>query len=914
MSSSVFNNSTNVSRITDRGIVVFPSKFRPPEINPQHIVRNRLLTKLNSFSTKDLTLVCACAGFGKSILLRQWYAELKRAGVKTIWIKLDSTDKESTRFLTHFVSALTSDYEATQEAKTGPAKYSEAQSPDALLQRLYNAINTEHEPCVLILDAYEQASSTELNRTIELLVELMPKNFHLAISSRITPEELTGKLWGQDRINRITANDLCFTEDEVINLLEGEADVSLSIAQTQGWPIAVQFLGKELRDSNIDTTTQVQDRHTIVTPLSQFVWTQILISFSETIQQTLIKTSFLEEIIPELADRICQHDKSSALFEELTQLNPLVKNKVGTENNYIINPLLRESLHLSLYSLREEDLRHVHTTVVDWYLEQRDVARALHYAKLAKRSALFVKIVEYFGAHAITILDGASSLKQAMENINANDINKIPRLMIANAVVLIKDGHFSVAQRKLEQVEKILDHGNENENEYYGSVKTDYIATQFLMALYKNENFNREYLDQCEIEVYKNSEFEGLIGFLHALKSLFYQRNASFSRSEAEAERALRYYKVSKSNYGIASVHIIRGLCYFTKGQLDLATRAYENASTIIEADFSDDPGLNAIVNSLVAEIKYERNEIDSLASQLEGTIDALESYDGWLDTFVAAYRVAVAIAMIQRDPESAHIILDRAVLLARERSLDEISRLAHLQRINIYIRTGALDVANKLYQDYLDEHGSLDSIHDKQLIWRELDSYYFTTARLFIAQGNGETALTILEPIVQEAHKTGRLLSLTNGHVLQTLAYQVLDKQDEAIAVLRHAVTIGCSEKYLRVFLDEGDGIIPILQHVIDSERRGSSRTKLGKYCSKILSGFRREMDGNQITTSMTPRERQILIGLSHGNSNKIIARDLGITESTIKFHLKKVYAKLGVSKRSSAVVEARRQQLLPR
>ena len=438
------------------------------------------------------------------------------------------------------------------------------------------------------------------------------------------------------------------------------------------------------------------------------------------------------------------------------------------------------------------------------------------------------------------------------------------------------------------------------------------IATQYLLALYKNENFNREYLDRCEIETYQNSAFDGLLGFVHALKSLLYQRNASFSRADAEASRSLRYYRTARSNYGTASVHLIKGMCCFAKGQLDSAMQSYEYAQGIITRDFPDDPGLNAIAESLVAEVRYERNELEFITGQLENAINALESYDGWLDTFIVAYRVASALALSQDDSESAHMVLDRAVLLAAERSLGEVKRLAQLQRINIHIRNGNLTMANTLYKQYSSENGQLDAIWPKQVIWRELDEYYFTTARLLIAQQNGQKAMMILEAIVQEARQTGRLLSLTNGHILQALAYQSLDRQAEAIAVMKQALTIGSSEKYLRVFLDQGEGVIPIIQYVIDNEKRGSTRTRLSKYCSRVLSGYRRELKEGQALLSFTPRERQILIGLNHGNSNKLIARDLGITESTIKFHLKKIYSKLGVNKRSTAVIEAKRQQLL--
>lgn len=52
-----------------------------------------------------------------------------------------------------------------------------------------------------------------------------------------------------------------------------------------------------------------------------------------------------------------------------------------------------------------------------------------------------------------------------------------------------------------------------------------------------------------------------------------------------------------------------------------------------------------------------------------------------------------------------------------------------------------------------------------------------------------------------------------------------------------------------------------------------------------------------------LTPRERDVLALLAAGLSNKRVARDLGVSESTVKFHVQAVYSKLGVQSRAGAV-----------
>jgi DNA-binding NarL/FixJ family response regulator len=61
--------------------------------------------------------------------------------------------------------------------------------------------------------------------------------------------------------------------------------------------------------------------------------------------------------------------------------------------------------------------------------------------------------------------------------------------------------------------------------------------------------------------------------------------------------------------------------------------------------------------------------------------------------------------------------------------------------------------------------------------------------------------------------------------------------------------------------------------------------------------------------TTSLTEREREVLALVAAGLPNKSIARRLDISEKTVKAHLTKVFATLGVSDRTSAALWAQAQ-----
>jgi len=70
----------------------------------------------------------------------------------------------------------------------------------------------------------------------------------------------------------------------------------------------------------------------------------------------------------------------------------------------------------------------------------------------------------------------------------------------------------------------------------------------------------------------------------------------------------------------------------------------------------------------------------------------------------------------------------------------------------------------------------------------------------------------------------------------------------------------------------------------------------------------------GEEPLDRLTPREHEVLVLLGRGFPNKLIARELGVAEKTVKTHVGHVLAKLGVTDRTQAAVVAVRAGLVPR
>ena len=114
-------------------------------------------------------------------------------------------------------------------------------------------------------------------------------------------------------------------------------------------------------------------------------------------------------------------------------------------------------------------------------------------------------------------------------------------------------------------------------------------------------------------------------------------------------------------------------------------------------------------------------------------------------------------------------------------------------------------------------------------------------------------------------------------------------------------AVTAGA-----KGYLLKGGAAGEIVQAIRDVHSGGSHLAP--RVAAKVLAQVRTP----QRTRLLSPRERTVLRLVSSGLSSKQIARQLSITERTVKFHISSILNKLGAENRAQAVAEAARRGLL--
>jgi len=134
----------------------------------------------------------------------------------------------------------------------------------------------------------------------------------------------------------------------------------------------------------------------------------------------------------------------------------------------------------------------------------------------------------------------------------------------------------------------------------------------------------------------------------------------------------------------------------------------------------------------------------------------------------------------------------------------------------------------------------------------------------------------------------------------IEVLIFTIFDDEEKVLAAIR----AGASGYLLKGM--EAQRIVEAIQEV----HRGGSVVQ-PQLARRLLRHFQRQPSPKS-TTSLSPREQEILLLISKGLSNPQVASTLGVSRATVRTHLEHIYAKLDVSNRTEAVTEGIKKGLI--
>ncbi|HEX3641151.1 MAG TPA: LuxR C-terminal-related transcriptional regulator, partial [Ktedonobacteraceae bacterium] len=306
------------------------------------------------------------------------------------------------------------------------------------------------------------------------------------------------------------------------------------------------------------------------------------------------------------------------------------------------------------------------------------------------------------------------------------------------------------------------------------------------------------------------------------------------------------------------------------------------------------------------ASILSEWNDLDGALEAITQGI-AQGEQTGNTDFLCDGYPILMSVSLARGSLLEAQTALARAEEVARKRHIALKYGYIATMRASLWLAQGRLEeVARWQQQRQQQKQPPPPLLAEMQAL---------IDARYALLTQRPQEALAILDPLLPAAEagkRTDRVLKIL---LLQILAYQAL-KSEQAGACLERLLPLAEREGYLRLFLDTGMPPDRLFAYLPDHLRTSVTvRAVLRAWrqpslTTTLLSHAERSVQ--PLLEPLSPREREILCCIASGASNQQIAETLVIAPNTVKRHIGHILAKLGVSNRTQALVQAHKIGLI--
>jgi LuxR family transcriptional regulator, maltose regulon positive regulatory protein len=162
-------------------VPVLATKFYVPSPPLKVVTRSRLINRLNEGLSggRQLTLISAPAGFGKSTLVSEWILSCRRP---VTWLSLDEGDNDPKRFLAYMIAALDKLAKNIGEGVLGLLDVPQPPTIESILTSLLNEIITIPDNFILVLDDYHVIDNEAVDNALAFIVDHQPPQMHLVIA------------------------------------------------------------------------------------------------------------------------------------------------------------------------------------------------------------------------------------------------------------------------------------------------------------------------------------------------------------------------------------------------------------------------------------------------------------------------------------------------------------------------------------------------------------------------------------------------------------------------------------------------------------------------------------------------------------------------------------------------------------
>ena len=888
------------------------TKVLPPRLRAGLIDRPRLVLLSEKAEYARLTVIKAPAGYGKTSLALTWLKRFSAGGALAAWLSLDADDDEPTRFFHHLARALhnaCASVGASAISLTSEASLPQAQT---VVATLINELIDVDEEVYLFVDDYHLIGQPVIHDAMSFFIANASSNVHVVICTRTDPPLPLARLGAANDLLEIDASTLRFNFDETQCFIEHEcpgalqaASVKSLFARTEGWAAALRISTSALsrdeykRDSDISVPTGASR------PFAAYL-EDMLRRLPADMVGFMLRTSILERLTAPLCEAVTGLDARQGLLDTIAA-RQLLLEPLDIEGRWFrYHHLMGDYLRRRLETQHRDELAELHRRACAWYAGQSLWTDAVKHAIAAGDTEKAVSLMGHC-AMALVRKGDLLTLLGWQRQFPAALMRGQVKISLAIAWGLALAMRFDEALAMLDTIEADAGAGDEADNTRWECLGIRSVVAGLQDDAPRALALAQRCLARPSTDSWTTNAASNVARFGHwkagNLEALYATPWIPDSIDEDQRNVFASVYRLCLLGHAeMQQMHFGFAERYFSES-MQLAER-YAGPKSISAA----------LCAPMLAHIWYEQGRLDDAEALLVELMPAID-LAVLLDSVFIAYRVLVRIAIARSNLEQAHALLNQAQTLGYARDWNRLLAGVAVERTRLYLKEGRITEAaacvGQLEQLVAALMAAADPVSPEIETFRAL-----AVGWLAMAQNRTEDAvgsLTSALHSVEERH--GDYLALRLRTVL-ALIWLRGNEPARAVEVFRGV--LNANTDIYRSILDQGPEVGPLLQAVRDDTRVTPQTKATVAYIDRLLDGWR-ALYGPAIKPAreieyepLSARERGILELIAQGQSNKEIARTLGIAPETVKTHVKNMFIKLAVDKRAQAVARAQAMGLV--
>jgi DNA-binding CsgD family transcriptional regulator len=389
-------------------------------------------------------------------------------------------------------------------------------------------------------------------------------------------------------------------------------------------------------------------------------------------------------------------------------------------------------------------------------------------------------------------------------------------------------------------------------------------------------------------------------GMLYNAMAIGYLQADALVEARQLAEEALAAYERARMPYLVHFMHVHLAEVALRQSRLADAAGHVERAEETLAASGQAFNSEYAILGSLKSRLAFEQGRFEDCAGEIEPLLEALVGGDSWPDLIPrVAAQVALA-ALWRRGLKSALEQLDRCTLAQSRRHGMIASRRLELLRIRLLQAARRHAEAGMLLEEY---DLATDARPSAAL---EVESGLIRLRRALEQESSRAERVRLSAALAQHpALETRQRISLA---LLEAAARQREGTEAVARRHLRVALREAEAQGLIAVLAEDGECLERLLPGFIAEPGPGNARlAAFAASVLRLLKSLPAAPMRSKDLAGLSRQEHRVLSYVADGYSNKQTARALGLSESTVKFHLRNLFKKLAVGSRAALGEAAR-------